>query len=66
MVSEPSSGMDVGGGGHGRLSNTVLSEALTDETERQRLGLPEQNDVPFPIVVELNFRYRQGLAAGIP
>jgi serine protease AprX len=64
MVSEPSSGMDVGGGGHGRLSNTVLSEALTDETERQRLGLPEQNDVPFPIVVELNFRYRQGLAAG--
>jgi serine protease AprX len=64
MVTEPDSGMAGAGSGNGRLSNTVLSEALIDETERRRLGLPERNDVPFPIVVELNFRYRQGLAAG--
>ena len=63
-MTESDSGMGRAGGGHGGLTNTVLSEALTDVAERQRLGLPERDDVPFPIVVELNFRYEQGLAAG--
>jgi serine protease AprX len=63
-VTESGAGMSGVGDGHGGLTNTVLSEALTDGTERHRLGLPEGDDVAFPIVVELNFRYRQGLAAG--
>jgi serine protease AprX len=52
------------GSGQARLSNTVLSEALIDKTERRRLHLPEENDVPLPIIVELNFRYRHGLDEG--
>ena len=64
-MSEPGSGAaeDRPAAAPGRLSNTVLSEALTDQSERQRLGLPRHNDVVFPIIVELNFRYHEGLVA---
>ncbi len=46
------------------MSNTVLAEALVDQEERQRLGLPAREDEPLPVIVELNLRYREGLAAG--
>jgi serine protease AprX len=62
MTESSSGGTGEGQGGErGRLSNTVLSEALTDESERERLGLPREEDVALPIIVELNLRYRHGL-----
>src|SRR6185436_15901546 len=49
-----------------RVINTVLAEALVDPKERERLDLTTAQDEPFPVIVELNLRYEQGLqkAAG--
>jgi serine protease AprX len=46
-----------------RFVNTVLAEALDDEDERIRLGLPQSEDDPLPVLVELNLRHSEGLSA---
>ena len=38
-----------------------LVPALADPTQRQRVGLPAEDDAAGPIMVELNLRHRQGL-----
>jgi serine protease AprX len=44
-----------------RVINTVLAEALIERVERSRLGLPQEENEPFAVIVELNLRYEQGL-----
>jgi hypothetical protein len=45
------------------LGSAVLAEAVTQQSERCRLGLPESETEPFQLIVELNLRYRDGLQA---
>ena len=40
----------------------IVSDALMDPEERERIGFDPSPDAPIPVVVELNLRHRDGLA----
>jgi serine protease AprX len=44
------------------VRRTVVADALLDPDERERLGFSRSEDVPMPVVVELNLRHRDGLS----
>jgi serine protease AprX len=44
------------------LRRTVVADALLDPGERERMGFSPHDDVPIPVVVELNLRHRAGLS----
>jgi len=44
------------------VRRTVVADALLDPGERERLGFSPRDDVPLPVVVELNLRHRGGLS----
>ena len=64
-MAESTTGMPEDHDPRARVSNAVLAEALVDSRERTRLGLPDSEDAPLPVIIELNLRYREGLAVGI-
>lgn len=49
--------------GHGQplVRRTIVADALLDPAERRRLGFPEGEAEPIPVVVELNLRHHDGL-----
>lgn len=40
---------------------SMVADALIDPDERERIGLPREDDQPLPVVVELNLSHPQGL-----
>ncbi|HEX2773018.1 MAG TPA: S8 family peptidase, partial [Micromonosporaceae bacterium] len=44
------------------IQNNVVADALIDADERERIGLPRAEDVPLPVVVELNLAHVGGLS----
>jgi serine protease AprX len=44
------------------VRRTIVSDALLDAAERERLGFPTGENQPLPVVVELNLRHRDGLS----
>lgn len=41
--------------------STVVTEPLNDPEQRRQMGLPDSDDEPMPVVVELNLRNSRGL-----
>jgi serine protease AprX len=44
------------------IRRNVVADALIDPDERERIGLPRAEDVPLPVVVELNLGHAGGLS----
>ena len=44
------------------VQRAIVSDALMDPEERERIGFDPSPDAPIPVVVELNLRHRDGLA----
>jgi hypothetical protein len=44
------------------VQRAIVSDALMDPAERERIGFDPSPDAPIPVVVELNLRHRDGLA----
>jgi serine protease AprX len=44
------------------LQSNMVADALIDPDERERIGLPRAEDVPLPVVVELNLAHVGGLS----
>ena len=44
------------------IQRSVVADALNDPEERRRIGLPPEDDVPLPIVVELNLGHPEGMS----
>ncbi len=43
------------------VRRTIVADALLDPAERRRLGFPDGEDDPIPVVIELNLRHHEGL-----
>ena len=43
----------------------MVSDALVDGAERERIGLPRDDDAPLPVVVELNLNHARGLEGSV-
>ncbi|HEY6591654.1 MAG TPA: S8 family serine peptidase, partial [Actinomycetota bacterium] len=44
------------------VQRAIVSDALMDPEERERIGFDPSPEAPIPVVVELNLRHRDGLA----
>ncbi|HXQ54851.1 MAG TPA: peptidase S8, partial [Actinomycetes bacterium] len=44
------------------VQRAIVSDALMDPAERERIGFDPSPDAPIPVAVELNLRHRDGLA----
>jgi serine protease AprX len=44
------------------VQRNMIADALNDPAERERIGLPRAEDVPLPVVVELNLAHAGGLS----
>jgi serine protease AprX len=44
------------------VQRAIVSDALMDPEERERIGFDPDPEAPIPVVVELNLRHREGLA----
>ena len=47
------------------LRNEIVSDALLDAAERDRMGLPVAEDAPMPVVIELNLQHSTGLQGAV-
>jgi serine protease AprX len=43
------------------VQRAIVSDALMDPEERERIGFDPSPDAPMPVVIELNLRHRDGL-----
>jgi len=43
------------------VQRAIVSDALIDAEERERIGFDPSPDTPIPVVIELNLRHRDGL-----
>jgi serine protease AprX len=43
------------------VQRAIVSDALMDPEERERIGFDPSPDAPIPVVIELNLRHRDGL-----
>lgn len=43
------------------IQRSIVADALNDPEERRRIGLPPGDDVPLPVVVELNLGHPEGM-----
>jgi serine protease AprX len=44
------------------VQRAIVSDALMDPEERERIGFDPNPEAPIPVVIELNLRHRDGLA----
>jgi serine protease AprX len=57
----PQPGAGPPGRGQPLVRRTIVADALLDPAERRRLGFPESESEPLPVVIELNLRHHDGL-----
>jgi hypothetical protein len=43
------------------VQRAIVSDALMDPEERERIGFDPSPEAPIPVVIELNLRHRDGL-----
>ncbi len=55
----------TGDPGRPQLRNEIISDALLDPVERDRMGFPTAEDVPMQVVIELNLQHATGLQGAV-